>query len=195
MKTKTKLLKTLAGYNRGLIAQASDRQLVLDAIDRLEDENPTPRSTEASDLLAGDWRLIYTTSNSLLFIDLPPLVRLGQIYQSIRPKTGKLYNIAEVSGFLPGLDSLICVSANFTPVSEIRVDVKFQRWIIGLQNLLDYQSPGEFVEKIESGNPMTAMDLPIDERNQDNWLDTTYLDEDLRIGRGHRGNLFVLAKD
>ena len=116
MKTKTKLLKTLAGYNRGLIAQASDRQLVLDAIDRLEDENPTPRSTEASNLLAGDWRLIYTTSNSLLFIDLPPLVRLGQIYQSIRPETGKLYNIAEVSGIWPGLDSLICVSAR-RPVS------------------------------------------------------------------------------
>ena len=193
--TKTKLLKTLAGYNRGLISQPSDRQLILDAIDHLEDENPTPRATEASDLLAGDWRLIYTTSNSLLFIDLPPLVRLGQIYQCIRPETSKLYNIAEVSGLLPGLDGLISVSATFTPVSEIRVNVKFQRWIVGLQQLLDYQSPAEFVEKIESGNSVSALDLPIDERNQDNWLDITYLDEDLRIGRGHRGNLFVLAKD
>jgi len=193
--TKTKLLKTLAGYNRGLISQPSDRQLILDAIDHLEDENPTPRATEASDLLAGDWRLIYTTSNSLLFIDLPPLVRLGQIYQCIRPETSKLYNIAEVSGLLPGLDGLISVSATFTPVSEIRVNVKFQRWIVGLQQLLDYQSPAELVEKIESGNSVSALDLPIDERNQDNWLDITYLDEDVRIGRGHRGNLVVLAKD
>jgi hypothetical protein len=194
MSAKTQLLKAIAGLNRGLLAQPSDRQIILDAIDHLEDENPTPQPIE-SNLLAGDWRLIYTTNSNLLFIDLPPLVRLGQIYQSVRPATGKLYNIAEVISGFPGLSGLICISAKFTALSDKRIDVKFQRWIIGLQNLLDYQSPEELVEKIESGNPMTALDLPIDERNQDNWLDITYLDEDLRIGRGHRGNLFVLTKD
>lgn len=193
MSAKTQLLKAIAGRNRGLLAQSSDRQIILDAIDHLEDENPTPQPT-ASNLLAGDWRLIYTTSSSLLFIDLPPLARLGQIYQSVRPATGKLYNIAEVISGFPGLSGLICVGAKFTAVSDKRIDVKFQRWIIGLQNLLDYQSPGELVEKIESGDRLTALDLPIDEQNQDNWLDITYLDEDLRIGRGHRGNLFVLTK-
>jgi hypothetical protein len=194
MSAKTQLLKAIAGRNRGLLAQSSDRQIILDAIDHLEDENPTPQPIE-SNLLAGDWRLIYTTNSNLLFIDLPPLVRLGQIYQSVRPATGKLYNIAEVVSGFPGLSGLICVSAKFTAVSDQRIDVKFQRWIIGLQNLLDYQSPEELVEKIESGNGLTALDLPIDEQNQDNWLDITYLDEDLRIGRGHRGNLFVLTKD
>ncbi len=194
MSAKTQLLKAIAGRNRGLLAQPSDRQIILDAIDHLEDENPTPQPIE-SNLLAGDWRLIYTTSSNLLFIDLPPLVRLGQIYQSVRPATGKLYNIAEVISGIPGLSGLICVSAKFTAVSDKRIDVKFQRWIIGLQKLLDYQSPEELVEKIESGNGLTALDLPIDEQNQDNWLDITYLDEDLRIGRGHRGNLFVLTKD
>ncbi len=194
MSAKTQLLKAIAGRNRGLLAQPSDRQIILDAIDHLEDENPTPQPI-ASNLLAGDWRLIYTTSSNLLFIDLPPLVRLGQIYQSVRPATGKLYNIAEVISGIPGLSGLICVSAKFTAVSDKRIDVKFQRWIIGLQKLLDYQSPEELVEKIESGNGLTALDLPIDEQNQDNWLDITYLDEDLRIGRGHRGNLFVLTKD
>ncbi len=194
MSAKTQLLKAIAGRNRGLLAQPSDRQIILDAIDHLEDENPTPQPIE-SNLLAGDWRLIYTTNSNLLFIDLPPLVRLGQIYQSVRPATGKLYNIAEVISGIPGLSGLICVSAKFTAVSDKRIDVKFQRWIIGLQKLLDYQSPEELVEKIESGNGLTALDLPIDEQNQDNWLDITYLDEDLRIGRGHRGNLFVLTKD
>lgn len=194
MSAKTQLLKAIAGRNRGLLAQSSDRQIILDAIDHLEDENPTPQPVE-SNLLGGDWRLIYTTNSNLLFIDLPPLVRLGQIYQSVRPATGKLYNIAEVVSGFPGLSGLICVSAKFTAVSDKRIDVKFQRWIIGLQNLLDYQSPEELVEKIESGNGLTALDLPIDEGNQDNWLDITYLDEDLRIGRGHRGNLFVLTKD
>lgn len=194
MSAKTQLLKAIAGRNRGLLAQSSDRQIILDAIDHLEDENPTPQPVE-SNLLGGDWRLIYTTNSNLLFIDLPPLVRLGQIYQSVRPATGKLYNIAEVVSGFPGLSGLICVSAKFTAVSDKRIDVKFQRWIIGLQNLLDYQSPEELVEKIESGNGLTALDVPIDEGNQDNWLDITYLDEDLRIGRGHRGNLFVLTKD
>ncbi|MGL4881863.1 MAG: PAP/fibrillin family protein, partial [Waterburya sp.] len=30
---------------------------------------------------------------------------------------------------------------------------------------------------------------------QKGWLDITYLDEDMRIGRGNEGNVFVLTKE
>ncbi|GAB4286802.1 MAG: PAP/fibrillin family protein [Oscillatoriaceae cyanobacterium] len=193
MTAKEKLLAVLAGKNRGLLLKPGDAQVVLDAIDRLEEINPNPNPTEALDLLAGDWRLLYTTSTSLLNIDVPPLARLGQVYQCLRPQTGKLYNIAEIIG-LPYLDGLVATAAKFQAISEKRVDVKFQRWIVGLQGFMEYQTPSEFIDQIEADKRFTALDIPIDENNQDNWLDFTYLDEDLRICRGHKGNLFILSK-
>lgn len=193
MTAKEKLLAVLAGKNRGLLLKPGDAQVVLDAIDRLEETNPSPNPTEALDILAGDWRLLYTTSTSLLNIDVPPFARLGQVYQCLRPRSGKLYNIAEIIG-LPYLDGLVATAAKFQAISEKRVDVKFQRWIVGLQGFMEYQTPSEFIDQIEADKRFTALDIPIDESNQDNWLDFTYLDEDLRICRGHKGNLFILSK-
>ncbi|NES67491.1 MAG: fibrillin, partial [Okeania sp. SIO2D1] len=47
---------------------------------------------------------------------------------------------------------------------------------------------------IESGKKFTAVDFNIQNREQKGWLDITYLDEDLRIGRGNQGNVFVLSR-
>ena len=66
---KTDLIEAIAGKNRGLLASDPDKQFILSAIARLEERNPTPRPTEAADLLAGDWRLLYTTSQELLNLD------------------------------------------------------------------------------------------------------------------------------
>jgi len=41
---------------------------------------------------------------------------------------------------------------------------------------------------------LMAVDFPITSTNQKGWLETTYLDENLRIGRGNEGSLFILAK-
>lgn len=191
---KTALLEILAGKNRGLLASASDRQAILAAIAQLEDRNPTPQPTAAAALLEGDWRLLYTTSQELLGIDRVPLARLGQIYQCIRVPDAHIYNIAEVTG-PPFLDGIVSVKATFTPVSERRVNVRFERFIVGLQRLINYRSPAEFIRAIEAGKRFAAIDAQIDpKKEQRGWLEITYLDEDLRIGRGNEGNVFVLSK-
>lgn len=190
---KAALLEAIAGTNRGLLATDRDRQAIAVAIAQLEDRNPTPRPLEAPALLNGDWRLLYTTSQELLGLDRVPLAKLGQIYQCIRTANQKIYNIAEVSG-LPYLDGLVSVVARFTPASERRVDVSFERAIIGLTRLMGYQSPDRFIQSIEAGQTFAAIDFKIGNRDQQGWLDTTYLDEDLRIGRGNEGSLFVLTK-
>jgi hypothetical protein len=41
---------------------------------------------------------------------------------------------------------------------------------------------------------LAALDVAIDTSNRDAWLDVTYLDGDLRIGRGNGGSLFVLTR-
>ncbi|NEQ73065.1 MAG: fibrillin [Okeania sp. SIO2C9] len=190
---KSRLIETLTGKNRGLLASKNDQQVILAAIAQVEDYNPNPCPFEAKELLNGNWRLLYTTSQELLRIDSFPFLKLGEIYQCIRVQDTAIYNIAEVSG-LPLLEGIVSVVAQFEAVSEKRVNVKFNRSILGLQSLIGYQSPNRLIAEIESGKKFTAVDFSIQNREQKGWLDITYLDEDLRIGRGNQGNVFVLTK-
>jgi hypothetical protein len=193
MNRKSVLLSAIASKNRGLLATATDQQAILAAIVQVEEDNPTPHPTAASDLLSGDWQLLYTTSRGILGIDGLPFLKLGQVYQCLRPQSAQLYNIAEVYG-LPYLEGIVSVVASFQPVSERRVTVKFERSVVGWQRLIGYQTPAQFIQQLESGRRLLAIDLKIPSREQLGWLDITYLDDDLRIGRGNEGNVFVLAK-
>ncbi|NEO70649.1 PAP/fibrillin family protein [Moorena sp. SIO3H5] len=190
---KAELLEAIAGKNRGLLASKTDKTAILAAVTQLEGRNPTPRPLEAPDLLDGNWRLLYTTSQELLNIDGFPLLQLGQIYQCVRTSDTKIYNIAELSG-IPYLEGVVSVCASFEPVSQCRVNVRFERSIIGLQRLLSYSSANDFIDQIEAGKKFPAIDVPINSDNQQGWLEITYLDNDLRIGRGNQGSLFVLTK-
>jgi hypothetical protein len=195
---KAQLLAAIADKNRGILATNTDRQAILAAITTLESRNPHPQPlTTAIDLLAGDWRLLYTSSQSLLGIDKFPLVKLGTIYQCIRPTSQAVYNIAEVSSLIPGLNGIVSIVATFTPVTEARVNVQFNRSVIGLQKLIDYSTPDRLITAIESGQKFTAIDLPITRREDRSpaWLEITYLDESLRISRGNEGSVFVLTKE
>jgi hypothetical protein len=190
---KLELLAMLAGRNRGLLATESEKQAIAVAVAQVEDCNPTPRPMEALDWLEGDWRLVYTTSRELLGLDRFPGWQLGEIYQCIRPAKAQLYNIAELMG-LPLLDGIVSVVAQFDPVSERRVEVKFTRAIWGSRRAIGYQDPGSFIADIEASKRFWAIDFPIPSRDRNGWLDITYLDQDLRIGRGSEGSIFVLTK-
>ncbi|PSB01938.1 PAP/fibrillin family protein [Merismopedia glauca] len=190
---KDELLEAIAGTNRGLLASNTDKQAILSAITQVEDRNPTPRPLEAVELLDGNWRLLYTTSTELLGIDRFPILKLGQIYQCLRIQERKVVNIAEIYG-VPFLEGIVSVAASFTPVSEKRVEVKFERFVSGLQKAIGYTSPNQFINELESDKKFLALDFKIAPRDRLGWLDVTYLDRDLRIGRGNEGSVFVLTK-
>lgn len=194
MSKKETLLSAIAGKNRGLLASEIEKVSLLSAIAQLEDLNPTPNPIERPDLLEGDWRLLYTTSRGLLGFDRFPFLQPGQIYQCIRTEGARVYNLAEIVG-IPFLEGLVAVKATYQPVSERRVNVKFERSIIGLQRLVNYRSPSALIEQIEAGKKFPPFDFSIENRDQQGWLDITYLDEDLRIGRGNEGSIFVLTKE
>ncbi len=194
MSKKAELLEAIAGKNRGLLASEIDKVKVLSIVEQLEDHNPTPKPVEARELLEGNWRLLYTTSRGLLGLDRFPLFQLGQIYQCIRTAEAKVYNIAEIIG-LPLLEGVVSVAARFEAVSERRVNVKFERSIICLQRFIGYQSPSDFIEQIEAGKKFLPLDFSIENREQQGWLEITYLDENLRLGRGNEGSVFVLSKE
>ena len=86
------------------------------------------------------------------------------------------------------------VCANFTVVSEKRVKVNFERLVAGSQSLMGYQDVNSFIDTLRSPKKLLAIDFQIKREDQKGWLETTYLDQDLRIGRGNEGNLFVLRK-
>jgi PAP_fibrillin len=193
---KAELMATLSPLNRGVLATAEQKLAITALITRLEDFNPTPRPLEAPELLNGNWQLLYTTSDELLGIDRFPLVRLGNVYQCIQVESQRIYNIAEIPN-LPLLDGLVCVSAQFEPVSAQRVNVKFDRAIFGLQKLLGYEAPDPFMEKLKQTpklNLLQGIDFTISPSRDPGWLEVTYLEADMRIGRGNQGSLFVLKK-
>jgi len=193
MSSKANLLEAIAGKNRGLLATQTDRQFILSAVSKLEDFNPTSRPTEALELLEGNWRLLYTSSLALLGLGRFPLVTLGQVYQCIRIGNSHVYNIAEILG-IPYLEGIVSVTAQFTATSERRIDIQFQRTIIGLKRLMGYGSPTEFITGIESSQSFPAIDFTNPRSEQSGWLDITYLDQDLRISRGNEGSIFILTK-
>ncbi len=210
MLSKNDLRNAIATKNRGISATENDRQVIASLIARIEDRNPTPEPLSAPDLLAGDWRLLYTSSQDLLGIDRVPLAQLGEIYQCVRPSQARIYNIAEVNS-LPYCEGLVSVVASFEPATGVamdqskvglatssrRVNVRFTRGVIGLQRILGYQSPAQYIEKLESTEKFSLLqgiDFSINADRQQGWLEITYLDKDLRIGRGNQGSLFVLTK-
>ncbi|MDB9524417.1 PAP/fibrillin family protein [Oscillatoria sp. CS-180] len=193
---KTELLEAIASTNRGLLASDTDRQAIQSLIARLEDRSPHVQPLEATEQLNGVWRLLYTNSRDLLGIDNIPFYKLGQIYQCVYLNEARIYNVAEVVG-LPQLEGLVSVAARFEAVSQKRVNVAFERAVLGLQRLLGYRNPGSFIQTLQLQGKLPfwqGIDFQINSDRQSGWLEITYLDDDLRIGRGNQGSLFVLRK-
>lgn len=190
---KANLLSAIAPVNRGLEMTENQRKAIFSAVAYLEELNPTPQPNQAPDLLDGNWLLMFTTSQELLGIDRFPLYKLGNIYQCLRMSEGKIFNIAEIKG-LPLLGGLVSVCANFVVVSEKRVKVNFERLVAGSQGLIGYQDVNSFIDTLQSPKKLLAIDFKMKREDQKGWLETTYLDQSLRIGRGNEGNLFVLRK-
>lgn len=193
---KNTLLQTLNHQRQDNLWQtppesvADLNQLITD----LETQSPSPSPLD-SPLLMGDWRLLYTTSRGILGLDRIPLTELGEVYQAIRGD--RVYNVAETKSVL-GIEGIVAVAARYVRSGDVRVQVTFQRSILGLRAIMGYQSVTAFVDSLEAKSRVLAIDLPIPSRNggaPQGWLEVTYLDETLRISRGNEGSVFVLVKD
>lgn len=161
---KEELFTAIVPLQRGITASEQDQQEVEQLIQQLEKVNPNKNSL-SSPLINGQWRLIYTTSDSILGKSRPaPLRPSGKILQIIDAPNGKARN----QETWPFFNS---VKADLTPVSKSKANVQFTQF------------------KIFGLIPVTAPD------SAKGSLDTTYLDEELRISRGDKGNVFCLVMD
>jgi hypothetical protein len=171
---KADVLGLAAELNRGAgdknqgISPAEQADMV-SLIKRLEPLSPITDPLTAPQL-NGRWQLVYTTSASILGIN--KLVRpVGPIHQTLDVPNLSARN-DEVVRLPLGLRMRRFVKADITPDMEIKskVTVRFRKFGLG------------------------PLRIPAPKRAVGE-LDTTYLDENLRISRGDKGNIFVLFKD
>jgi len=195
---KLALLRLLEVADRGRKVSPDQKAQILSHIAALEALNPTPRPTSVPEKLEGNWLTLFTTSTDLLRLAQLPLLTTGEIYQCIRAKAGRVFNVAEIQGsgwlqaWLPR--GVVAVAARFYPESECRVRVIFERFVLGSQALMSYEIES-FLHLLERApERIPAVQIGIRRREPTGWLDITYLDEDLRMGRGSEGSVFVLKR-
>lgn len=166
---KDKLLDVIGKVDRGLTAGEEQAEEIEKLCQQLEKINPTKKPLKSS-VINTKWELVYTTSDSILGKTRPAAFRAkGPIYQTI--DATRLYaRNEETIAPLPFLKWQNAVDAKLTPRSDSFVDVQFQNFYIG---------------PISIKAPESARGA----------LDTTYLDSQMRISRGDKGNLFVLLRD
>ncbi|WOK97695.1 putative plastid-lipid-associated protein 4, chloroplastic [Canna indica] len=115
-----------------------------------------------SDLLNGKWELIYTTSRSILQVQRPKFLR----------PNGKIYQAINADTLraqnMETWPYFNQVTANLVPLNSRRVKVQFDTFKIF--GLIPIKAPGRGRGELE----------------------ITYLDEEVRVSRGDKGNLFIL---
>lgn len=164
-KLKQQLLDLAVQTNRGLTATPQQTQEIQQLFTRLEKLNPT-RQPLKSPLLNADWSLEYTTSDSIIGKG-DPFPKVGPIVQTIDTATLSAANAEVVNYF--GLRVPRRITVALAPVNGQLTNVQFQQFQIG----------------------PVRLDAPASFKGQ---LDITYLDKDLRLTRGDKGNLFVLTR-
>lgn len=187
---KRRLLALTAATRRGKDASAARRREVAAAVAALEAVNPTPEPA-LSPALRRDWALLWTgpadpddaawekRSGGLegpVLAALAPLGKLlglrgGSVNQNIAADGASVHNVASFTAL--GARGALDVRGTVAVASASRVDVVFDRCEVSLGNA-------------RVAFPLTAV-------SPAGWVETTYLDDTLRIGRGDKGSLFVVA--
>lgn len=161
---KTKILQLASKTNRGLTASVEQKEEMLKLFKALEKNNPTKNPLK-SDKVNGRWSLDYTTSDSILGKGGFP--RVGPIIQKIDTIFLRAENSEVVSYF--GIQIPRKVTAKLFPRNNQLVDVQFEKFSIGP---IAFNAPESFK----------------------GYLDITYLDDQVRLSRGDKGNIFVLTR-
>lgn len=183
---KQALQHSLQGLNRGIFgAKAAQRDEILGLVSQLEQQNTLLQPTENLQRLAGDWRLLYTTititGSKRTKLGLREFVKLGEFRQRIDVKDKKAINEVDFRVTAFGtLTGMLSVVASYEVASPQRVSISFEGSTLEPQAL----------QAIFQQNYALLLSI----FNPDGWLDITYVDDQMRVGRDDKGNVFVLER-
>jgi len=166
-KLKEQILSLASETQRGLTATEAQAEDMQHLFSQLEQLNPTVNPlTNTNSNLNGDWSLDYTTSDSILGKGGPP--RMGPIVQSIDTTTLSAKN-SETLRVANVVNVPRSITAELSPVNGKFTNVQFKKFMVGP---VSFNAPDSF-----RGS-----------------LDITYLDDEVRLTRGDKGNIFVLTR-
>ncbi|XP_051140492.1 fibrillin-5, chloroplastic [Andrographis paniculata] len=183
---KEDLFAKLQGTNRGIFGTPSAKKAEIEKlVELLEGLNPTPHPTLCLEKVGGAWRLVYSTITILgpkrTKLGLRDFISLGDFIQAINVAEGKAVNIIKFSSKgLNLLNGQLIIEATFKVASKTRVDISYSKSEI---------TPSQLMNVFRKN-----YDLLLGIFNPEGWLDITYVDDSLRIGRDDQGNLFILER-
>ncbi|KAG2566199.1 fibrillin protein 5 homolog isoform X1 [Panicum virgatum] len=184
---KAALRQALEGVDRGIFGTTSaQRSEVHRLVELLEARNPTPEPTaELREKVDGCWKLIYSTISILgkkrTKLGLRDFISLGDFLQIIDVKEEKAVNVIKFSArALKILSGKLTVEASYSVTSKTRVDIKLESSTITPEQLMNIFQKN--------------YDMLLAIFNPEGWLEITYVDETLRIGRDDKENIFVLER-
>ncbi|WIA18878.1 hypothetical protein OEZ85_003551 [Tetradesmus obliquus] len=183
---KQQLREAVQGIDRGIFGvQSAKRTEVGEIVEALEGLNPLQQPTQHLDQLAGKWLLLYTTITitgiKKTKLGLREFIRLGEFVQQIDTDNKLALNVVQFSvAGLGMLSGSLTVKASYEVASDDRVSIKF----------IESTLVPEKLQSLFQAN----YDLLLSIFNPEGWLDITYVDQDTRIGRDDKGNVFVLAR-
>ena len=198
--TKYRLVKVLAALDRGVAASDDDRAFVGDLIDDLERAADVPRDASLEKALDGEWRLAYSSTfageqpGSQGFTGAPgqgaPGVSLGAVYQRLNAELKTCDNVVCLRSPLPGIAGTASLGHEYV------VDGSGMK--ISFTGVTVESSPfGSMPFKLPSpldALPKEARDALVGAGAQSGSFETTYVDADVRVSRGDRGELRVFVR-
>lgn len=164
------------------------------AIAALEAVTPYPEPLrQGIQLLNANWLLRYSDAREITSLSSRTQfgLQLGAVYQNINVDALSFENRAYVQHQWSCIAGSVAVTARFEPAPQPgaaqnrRINVFFEKRSLSISKLLGLKTP--FLDPFK-----VILVTPPKDRTP--CLDITYLDEDLRIGRGGDGSLFVLTK-
>ncbi|KAJ6837767.1 putative plastid-lipid-associated protein 7, chloroplastic [Iris pallida] len=184
---KEALYKALDGINRGIFGSTSAKKAeILELAELLESRNPTPNPTDnLVDKVDGTWKLVYSTISILgvkrTKLGLRDFITLGDFLQTIDATKEKAVNVIKFNarGFKM-LNGQLMIEASYKIASKTRVDITLVNSTI---------IPDQLMKLFQKN-----FDLLLAIFNPAGWLDITYVDESIRIGRDDKGNIFILER-
>lgn len=191
---KLDLFGIASGVNRGLAASPSAREEIIALVEQIERENPTPSPTY-SELLLGEWRLVFTNALDVLSLGLlAPIALVSEVYQNIETSEQDDFSVTNIVNLEPAIAPVsnsffgrtmggLYVSAAGTRRNDTRIDIVFKGVQFKPKSIAGMELPGAL------STPNVAVGSP------EGYIETTFLDEDIRILRAPPGSkVFVLQR-
>jgi hypothetical protein len=217
---KNELVETLQGTQNGKEASLETQTRVLQLVGYLESNAPVSptllTNPSESNRIDGTWFLQYTQPSEPEGIDLETLEQWVPKPSSSESTKSLDSRRAKSEGSVAFLGLVQVDTADKTTTQTIGVETKlFANAVeqdfgtIEVKGRFELDSvPNRIVASFEQGsltlNNGFVLDFSIlfrlraflrNGQTAGGWLETTYLDEGLRIGRGNRGSLFVLTRE